>query len=240
MKSWTSRTKKYEAKDVLKELRSKGDPKAVEGMKRFGIRSSEIYGVSIPEIRALAKKLGRDHLIALDLWKTGVHEARILASMVDDPKLLTEAQMESWVGDFDSWDLCDQCCGNLFDKTEFAFNKAKAWSLRKEEFVRRAGFASMAWLAVHDKTSPDQEFEGFLELIEQRGGHDDRNFVKKSVNWALRQIGKRNSRLNARAIAVASAMLEKKDLPAAKWIASDALKELKSDAVQKKLKSRKS
>ena len=167
MKSGTSHITRHDAKEVLKELRSKGDPNAVEGMKRFGISGGKIYGVSIPEVRTLAKRLGRDHFLALDLWETGVHEARILASMVDDPTLLTEVQMESWVGDFDSWDLCDQCCGNLFDKTKFAFDKAKTWSLRKEEFVRRAGFALMAELAVHDKTSPDPAFEEFLEVIEQ-------------------------------------------------------------------------
>ena len=146
--------------------------------------------------------------------------------------------MESWVRDFDSWDLCDQCCGNLFDKTELAFEKAKEWSARKAEFEKRAGFSLMAALAVHDKASPDAKFEEFLAWIEKNRAEDNRNFVKKAVNWALRQIGKRNSRLNTKAIEVALRILEKKESPVARWIASDALRELRSETVQKKLKQK--
>ncbi len=229
---------RHDAKSLLKELRSKADPTAVEGMKRFGISGGKIYGISVPELRSIAKSLGSDHQLAAELWRTGVHEARILASMVDDPKLLTAAQMEIWVQDFDSWDLCDHCCGNLFDKTKFAFEKAKEWSTRKAEFEKRAGFALIAELAVHDKSSTDPKFEEFLALIEKIGAEDDRNFVKKAVNWALRQIGKRNSRLNTKAIKVALRMLEKKESPAGSWIASDALRELRSEPVQKRLKQK--
>jgi len=205
-------------------------------MKRFGISGESIYGISIPEVRSLAKKTGPSHELAIELWKSGVHEARILASMIDDPRRVTPGQMEEWVHDFDSWDLCDQCCGNLFDKTELAYAKAKEWSTRKAEFERRAGFALMAELAVHDKKTSDQEFLKFLAIIEKKGGDDNRNFVRKAVNWALRQIGKRNSQLNAAAITAALRMSEKKDLPATKWIATDALHELRSNSVQKKLK----
>jgi len=205
-------------------------------MKRFGISGETIYGISIPEVRSLAKETGLNHELAIGLWKSDVHEARILASMIDDPRLVTPGQMEEWVRDFDSWDLCDQCCGNLFDKTEFAYAKAREWSTRKAEFEKRAGFALMAELAVHDKKTGDKEFLKFLAIIQKKGGGDDRNFVKKAVNWALRQIGKRNSQLNVAAVAVALRLLEKNDLPAAKWIATDALRELRSDSVQKKLK----
>jgi 3-methyladenine DNA glycosylase AlkD len=223
---------------LLAVLRSKADPKNVEGMKRFGISGEPIYGISIPEVRLLAKEAGVNHELAIELWKSRIHEARILASMVDDPKLVTAVQMEEWVRDFDSWDLCDQCCGNLFDKTEFAYVKAREWTTRKAEFEKRAGFALMAELAVHDKKTANREFQKFLAIIEKVGGYDDRNFVKKAVNWALRQIGKRNSQLNTAAIATALRLLETNDLPAAKWIATDALRELRSDSVQKKLKQK--
>jgi 3-methyladenine DNA glycosylase AlkD len=240
MKAKPSPKDKYDSRTILKELRDEGDPRAVEGMQRFGIMGRQMYGVSLPKIRALAKKLGRDHSLAIELWGTGVHEARILASMVEAPKLLTKEQMETWVRDFDSWDLVDHCCGNLFDKTIFAFDKAKEWSGRKEEFEKRAGFALMAELAVHDKDSSEQKFEQFLTIIEKTGGDDPRNFVRKAVNWALRQIGKRNSALNAKAIKVAEAMLEREEAPTAKWIATDAVRELKSEAVQKRLRLKKS
>jgi 3-methyladenine DNA glycosylase AlkD len=229
-------TKESKCKALLAVLRSKADPKNLEGMRRFGISGKTVYGISIPEVRSLARKTGLDHELAIELWKSGVHEARILASMIDDPRLVTTGQMEDWIRDFDSWDLCDQCCGNLFDRTEFAYAKAREWSTRKTEFEKRAGFALMAELAVHDKITANREFRKFLTIIEKKGGDDDRNFVKKAVNWALRQIGKRNSQLNAEAIATALRMLEKKDLPAAKWIATDAIRELRSNSVRKKLK----
>ena len=198
-------------------------------MAHFGINADHALGVHIPEIRKIAKSIGKDHALALDLWRSQIKEARILASMVDDPGMVTESQMEIWCSTFDSWDLCDQCCSNLFDKTQFAYSKAAQWSKRNEEYVKRAGFALMACLAVHDKAADDARFVGFLAMI-QRESWDERNFVKKAVNWALRQIGKRNVRLNKEALACAK-LIRQVDSPSAKWIASDAIRELSSKAV---------
>lgn len=220
-------------KEVLARLKALGDPKAVEGMARFGINTKKAYGVSIPALRKLAKEIGKDHALAQRLWASGVHEARILASMIDDPKLVTEAQMDRWVKDFDSWDVCDQCCGNLFDKTPFAYKKAAEWSRHKEEFVKRAGFALMAYLAWHDQKAEDQKFMKFLPRIKQDAS-DERNFVRKAVNWALRQIGKRNRNLNKAATKTAGE-IQRLDSKSARWVASDALRELQSPAVQKRL-----
>ncbi len=203
-------------------------------MARFGISSVNTLGLSMPILRGMAKRVGRNHELAQALWKSGIHEAKILASFVDEPSKVTEAQMEKWVAGFDSWDVCDQCVSNLFDKTPFAFRKATEWSVREEEFVRRAGFAMMATLAVHDKKAPDSAFLGFFRAIENGSG-DPRNFVKKAVNWALRQIGKRNLPLNRAALELA-ARISRADSPSAKWVASDATRELKSEAVQKKLR----
>ncbi|MBI3840726.1 MAG: DNA alkylation repair protein [Thaumarchaeota archaeon] len=222
------------ARGVIEEMRSRSDPKAVEGMARFGIPTDKALGLSVPTLRGMAKKLGRDHGLALGLWKSGIHEARILAAMVDDPAKVTEGQMEEWVGEFDSWDVCDGVCGVLFDKTPFAYRKAVEWSRREEEFVKRAGFSLMAALAVHDKKASDAAFEGFFGYIE-RGATDQRNFVKKAVNWALRQIGKRNLRLNAKALRVA-ARISKMDSSSARWVASDALRELSSAQVKGRLR----
>ena len=219
---------------ILAEMRAKADPRAVEGMARFGISSEGTLGLSVATLREIAKRVGKDHEKALGLWGSGVHEARILASLVDEPGRVTEAQMERWVGEFDSWDVCDGCCGNLFDRTPFAHAKALEWSARKEEFVRRAGFVLMAELAVHDKRAPDDAFRRFFPAIE-RGSTDPRNFVKKAVNWALRQIGKRNRRLNAEAVAVAR-RIEGVDSTAARWVASDALRELRSAKVRERLR----
>lgn len=203
-------------------------------MTRFGISPKDALGVSVPTLRIIARKLGRDHALAIGLWSSGIHEARILASMIDEPAKVTEAQMDNWVRDFDSWDICDQCCGNLFDKTPYALVKAVEWSRKEEEFVKRAGYVLMAELAVHDKESEDSVFLRFFGEIE-RGATDKRNFVKKAVNWALRQIGKRNRRLNGETIKLAT-RIQKMNSPSAKWIASDALRELKSEAVQKKIR----
>src|SRR3989441_100508 len=211
-----------------------GDPKAVERMARFGIQSSNSFGVSVPKLRTLAREVGRDHLLALKLWETGLHDARLLASMVDDPEQVTIDQMDKWVGDFDSWDVVDGSCGNLFDKTPFAVVKAREWCKREEEFVKRAGFVLMAELAVHDKHAKDKLFLDFLPLI-IAGSSDRRNFVKKAVNWALRQIGKRNLKLNKAAVATALKM-QKIESGSAKWVASDALRELKSPQVQERLR----
>ncbi len=220
-------------KDILQQLESLSNPEAVAGMARFGINSNNTYGVSIPALRKIARDTGKDHALALALWQSGIHEARILAGMIDEPEKVTREQMESWAVDFDSWDVCDQVCSNLFDKTEFARHKALEWSGRKEEFVKRAGFVLMAALAVHDKKANDEEFLKFLPII-KREAIDDRNFVKKAVNWALRQIGKRNLNLNRAAIETAKEIQEI-DSKAARWIASDALRELTGEKIQKKL-----
>jgi 3-methyladenine DNA glycosylase AlkD len=217
---------------VIRRLRSLADPKAVEGMARFGISTAGTLGVSIPSLRAIARDAGRDHELALALWDSGIHEARILAGMVDIPEMVTEIQMENWVRDFDSWDVCDQCCSNLFDKTPFAHKKAIDWSGREEEFVKRAGFALMAALAVHDKKSPDGEFRKYFPVI-VREAADERNFVKKAVNWALRQIGKRSPALCAEAVKTAG-RIRRIDSKAARWIASDALRELTGDSVKRR------
>lgn len=214
------------AKEILTHLKSLADPHIVDGMARFGINSKNTLGVSIPTLRGIAKAHRRDHALALELWDSRIHEARILAAFVDDPKLVTEAQMESWAKDFDSWDVCDQVCSGLFDKTEFAYRKVDEWSARPEEFVKRAGFVLMASLAVHDETSGDETFEKWFQLI-VREANDERNFVRKAVNWALRQIGKRNSRLHVKAMKVAQE-LSKSESKSARWIGKDALRELES------------
>jgi 3-methyladenine DNA glycosylase AlkD len=202
-------------------------------MARFGITPDRALGVRVPDLRRLAKEIGTDHRLALALWRSGLHEARILSSMIDDPRQVTESQMESWAQDFDSWDLCDQCCGNLFDKTPFAYRKAIEWAGREEEFVKRAGFALMAWAAVHDKSADEAVFQEFLPIIERQAG-DDRNFVKKAVNWSLRQIGKRNRRLHREALAAAR-RLAKSDARSARWIGADAVRELTSEGVLSRL-----
>ena len=221
--------------DILKELKSLSNPRAIEGMARYGITSEKTYGVSIPNLRRIAREIGTDHKLAQQLWASGIRETRILASMVDAPGEVTEEQMESWVKDFDSWDVCDQCCNNLFRReTKFAYQKAVEWSFREEEFAKRAGFVLMAALAVHDKNAKDAEFLEFLPII-RRGSVDSRNFVKKAVNWALRQIGKRNLNLNKKAIETAKE-IQKIDSRSAKWIASDAIRELTSKAVQERVR----
>ena len=229
--------KEYNLDSVIKRLKSLSNPEAVKGMARYGINPEKNLGISIPNLRKAAKEIGRNHKLALSLWATGIHDARILAGMIDEPDKVSQKQMEQWVSGFDSWDVCDQCCMNLFDKTSFAYRKAVEWSAREEEFIKRAGFAMMACLAWHDKNADDQQFEPFLPII-KREASDNRNFVKKAVNWALRQIGKRNLKLNKKAIKTAKE-IKKIDSKIAKWIASDAIRELTSEAVQKRLKSKK-
>ncbi|MFV1859259.1 MAG: DNA alkylation repair protein [Anaerolineales bacterium] len=218
---------------VLEQLRDKGSAQNVEGMGRFGMATDQRLGVSVPEMRKIAKGIGKDHELALELWKTGVQEARIVASMIDVPEEVTEDQMEAWVVVFDSWDVCDQVCGNLFEKTSFAQQKIDAWSVRDEEFVKRAAYAIIAGLAWHDKKAADDQFIGYFPVI-KHGATDERNFVKKAVNWALRNIGKRNSSLNAAAIKAAKE-IQHMDSKAARWIASDAIRELESEKVQARL-----
>ena len=218
---------------IIKKLKSLSNTKNRQGMARFGIETSKAFGISIPNLRAIAKEVGKDHKLAQQLWNSGYHEARILACFIDDPKEVTEKQLDEWVLGFNSWDLCDQCCNNLFDKTPFVTKKINEWSAREEEFVRRAGIVLMACLAVHDKKMSDAEFEPFFKII-KKYSTDERNFVKKAVNWALRQIGKRNLALNKQAIIVGKSIQTINSKPA-KWIAHDALRELQSEAVQERL-----
>ena len=218
---------------ILRRIRLLGMPINRRGMARFGINVENAFGVSIYELRKIAKELGTQHDLAIDLWRTGNHEARILAGMIADPEKVTDQLMEAWVADFNSWDVCDQVCSNLFDRTKYAYRKAVDWTKRDEEFVKRAGFVLMAALSVHDKKAPDSKFERFFPVIKHHAT-DDRNFVKKAVNWALRQIGKRNLALNGKAIAVAEE-IAKMDSRPARWIAKDALRELQSGKVRKKL-----
>jgi 3-methyladenine DNA glycosylase AlkD len=210
------------------------DPQFLTAMARFGIRTDNALGVPVPQLRTIAGRIGRNHSLAGELWASGIHEARLLATMIDDPDLVDEAQMERWVKNFDSWDICDQCCGNLFDKTEFAWQKAMQWTGRSEEFVKRSGFALMAALAVHDKSAKDSRFADFFEPI-KREATDERNFVRKAANWALRQIGKRNRSLNKAAVKVARE-IRRIDSRAARWIAADALRELTGDKTQTRLR----
>ncbi len=210
---------------ILETLQQAANPQAAEGMARFGIRGTRVLGISIPVLRKIAKAVGKNHQFALQLWDSGLHEARILASMVAEPQHMTEQEIEAWVNTFDSWDVCDQVCGNLFDQTPFDRQKASEWCHREPEFVRRAGFVMMAELAVHDKTAPDEAFLPFFPLIKQYAT-DERNFVKKAVNWALRQIGKRNAHLRHHALQWA-AEINTIEAKSARWIATDALRELR-------------
>ena len=223
------------ANGIVDELKRRGNAKSLEGMSRFGIRTGNAIGVSIPQLRDLARMIGTNHELSLKLWTTGIHEARLLAGMIDDPEKVLEDHMEEWAAGFDSWDVVDNSCGNLFDQTAFAVPKAHEWSERQEEYVKRAGFVLMAELAVHDKKAADKTFLDFLPII-IREANDNRNFVKKAVNWALRQIGKRNVTLNKAATRTGKT-IQKLNSRSAKWIAADALRELNSGSVQKKLKN---
>ncbi|MFA5794282.1 MAG: DNA alkylation repair protein [Candidatus Brocadiia bacterium] len=219
---------------VIKQIKARGNPDNLAGMARYGIKPKNGYGVSMPIVRAMAKQIGHDHQLAGRLWASGIHDARILAGLIDEPASVTAKQMDKWAKDFYSWDVCDQVCSNLFDKTGFAYAKAVQWTGRKEEFVRRAGFVLMAALSVHDKTASDSRFLRFLPII-KKYSTDERNFVKKAVNWALRQIGKRNLRLNRAAIRMARQIREK-DSRSARWITADALRELNGKIAQKKVR----
>ena len=223
---------KYE--QILKKLKSRANKKNVEGMARFGINPKNTLGISVYVLRSMAKEIGKEHKLAQKLWNSKIHEARLLAVFIDEPEKVTDSQMEKWAAVFDSWDVCDQACTDLFDKTPLGWKKAIEWSKRKEEFVKRGAFALMAGLASHDKSASNADFEKLLTIIE-RESWDERNFVRKAVNWALRNIGKRNKILNKKAIMTAK-RIRKMDSKAAKWIASDALRELTSENVQKRLK----
>jgi 3-methyladenine DNA glycosylase AlkD len=214
------------APDIVAALRAYADPKNVAGMARYGISTNGTLGVPMPVIRGLARQAGRSHSLAAELWASGIHEARILATIVDEPARVTRRQMNRWARDFDSWDVCDQACQNLFRYTPFAWTMAAGWAGARREFVRRAAFALMAGLAVKAKDAPDEDFEALLRLI-AAAATDERNLVKKAVNWALRAIGKRNPQLRRTAIATAE-NIRSLDSPAARWIAADALRELRT------------
>ena len=222
-----------ELSEIIYKLEELSNPKDIDGMARFGITPQRTYAVRIPELRKIAKRTGKDHRLAKKLWEVDYRETKILVCMIEDPKLVSSEQMDNWVMEFDFWEICDQCCMNLFRKTSFAYQKIFEWSTREEEFVKRAAFTLIAVLAVHDKQASDSKFERLFTLI-IRESTDDRNYVKKAVNWALRHIGKKNIRLNEKAIETALEIHEI-DSKSARWIASDALRELKSEKVKKRL-----
>ncbi len=218
---------------IIAELKSISDALYLQKMLRFGIDNQKALGVSIPKIRALAKQIGKNQALSLQLWETGIHEARILATIIGDSKLITESQIDQWTNDFNSWDICDQACANLFVKTPYFIPKVLEYSKNEAEFVKRCGFVLMATAAVHLKKEPNQTFVDFLPIIEREAA-DQRNFVKKAISWALRQIGKRNLELNQLSIATATQILEKGDKKA-NWVALDALRELESEQILRKL-----
>jgi 3-methyladenine DNA glycosylase AlkD len=206
-------------------MRALANPAALEGMARFGIQTSSSLGLNTPTVRAIARRLGKDQSLAEELWASGIREARVLASMVGDPKTISRSTMDRWVRDFRSWDVCDACCCDLFDRTPFVWLKIPKWAANKSEYVRRAAFSTLACAAVHDKAAPDPRFLEGLALIEQYA-FDDRNFVRKAVNWALRNIGKRNARLLPAAVACAK-RVQAQGSRSARWIAADALREFR-------------
>ena len=212
------------AAGIVAELQSLANPANVAGMARFGINSQGTLGVSVAEVRRIARRAGRSHDLALELWASGIHEARILATIVDEPARVTRAQMDRWARHFDSWDVCDQACQNLFWRTEHAWPMVEKWSNARGEFVRRAAFALIARLAGKQKDTPEERWEEAFRLIVEAAG-DERNFVRKAVNWALREIGRRSPELRVRAIATAKE-IRRIDSKAARWIAADALREL--------------
>lgn len=224
-------------KEVLEKLEKLKNPKNVVGMARFGIRpKTKVYGIPIPELRKMARVIKKDHKLALSLWNSKIHEARILAGFIGSAEELTEEQMEKWVRGFDSWDVCDQVCSSLLDKTKFAYEKVFEYSERKEEFVKRTAFTLIACLSVHNKNLKDKDFIRFFPLI-KKSSTDERNFVKKAVNWALRQIGKRNKALNKEAIKLAKE-IQKIESKSAKWIANDAIRELTGENVISRIKAK--
>ncbi|MBN2604142.1 MAG: DNA alkylation repair protein [Candidatus Thermoplasmatota archaeon] len=222
--------------EIMKRLNELANPESVKGMARYGINPNNNYGVSIYQLRPIAQEIGKNHDLALKLWASKIHDARLLACFIDDPSKVTGEQMDSWAKDFDSWDICDQACTSLFDLTYIAWDKVFEWAEKKQEFVKRGAFSLIAGLSVHDKESGDEKFEKLLPLI-KRHSTDERNYVKKAVNWALRNIGKRNASLNKKAIKTAEE-IQKIDSKTARWIASDAIKELTSEKIQKRFKNK--
>ncbi|MEI6845582.1 MAG: DNA alkylation repair protein [Candidatus Firestonebacteria bacterium] len=222
-------------KEVLIFLKENKNEANLKGMLHFGINIEKTYGLSIPELRRLAGRIGTDHKLALSLYKTGIHECKVLASIIDDPARVTEAQMESWVKGFNSWDVTDSATTNLFDLSPLAWKKAKEWSRRNPEYEKRAAFSLMAGLALHDLVSSDEKFEKFYPYIIE-GAFDERNFVKKAVNWALRNIGKRSRGLNRSALKLCKRLL-RQGSSSANWIARDAIRELKGEIAQRRIKA---
>lgn len=221
-------------REALAWLERKGSRRVRDQMRdQFGITAAKAFGVRMGDIQALGRKLGRDHALAARLWATGWYEARLLCAYVDDPAQVTPAQMDRWARDFDNWGVCDTLCFALFDRNPKAWNRVGPWSRRKQEFVKRAAFALLAGLALHDKQAPDRRFLAALPLVE-RGAADERNFVKKGVSWALRVIGRRNAALNTAAVEVAR-RLKASDHPGTRWVGSDAHRELTSAAVARRL-----
>jgi 3-methyladenine DNA glycosylase AlkD len=219
---------------VLRELKRLANPRVREKMAYFGVNVPQAHGISAPVLHALARRIGKDHRLAEQLWASGIHEARILATLIGESERVTAKQMDRWARDFNSWDVVDAACCYLYAAAAPAWRKIDAWSRRREEFVKRAAFSLAAYLSYKDKQAPDARFARFLRVIE-RESDDERNFVRKAVNWALRNIGKRNLRLNRAAIRAAE-RIRRRGTRAARWIAADALRELKSDAVQKRLR----
>ncbi|HEV3374549.1 MAG TPA: DNA alkylation repair protein [Candidatus Acidoferrum sp.] len=219
---------------VLRELKNLADPRVRKKMAYFGVNVPKAHGISVPVLHALARRIGTDHELAEEIWATGIHEARILATLVGESSRVTSAQMERWVRDFDSWDVVDAACCYLYAQAAPAWVKVNLWSRRRKEFEKRAAFSLAAYLSYKDKTAVDARFERFLRVIE-REAWDERNFVRKAVNWALRNIGKRNLRLNRAAILTAERIRRQRSR-SARWIAADALRELRSDAVQRRLR----
>ena len=224
------------AEELLNRLKAEAKEENRAGMARFGIPADKALGVAKPAIRAIAKETRKDHALALELWQTGILEARILASLVVEPVKVTRPVMEDWVAEFDSWDICDQVCGNLFDRVAHAEEAIRDWHMDEREFVRRAAFATIAWRAVHQKKLPDETFLAYLPMIEV-ASTDHRNFVKKAVNWALRQIGKRNLPLNAAALDLSRKLATSPDRTAS-WIGRDAVKELENETLIARLEKR--
>jgi 3-methyladenine DNA glycosylase AlkD len=211
--------------ETLSRLREAARPDQLDALARFGQTGASRLGLAVPTLRALARELGRDQALALALWDTGIPDAQMLAGMVAEPARLTLAQMDHWVAGMGAWDVCDQACVNAFVKSPLAWDAIPRWAAREAEFEKRAGFALLAVAAVHQKTRPDADFLARLPLIEAAAG-DDRNFVKKAVNWALRQIGKRSPALREPALTLAQTLCERQER-SARWIGTDARRELK-------------
>jgi len=228
--------KKWTAAEVLRELKNVADPKVRAKLSYFGVNVPKAHGISAPVLHTFARHIGKDQALAEQFWSTGIHEARILAALIGEPEKISAAQMEGWVRDFDSWDLVDTACCYLYAAANPAWDKIYEWSGRRAEFEKRAAFSLAAYLSYKDKSADDARFEHFLPVIE-REARDDRKFVKKAVNWALRNIGKRNLHLNSAAIRCAE-RVRRQDSPSARWIAADALRELKSEAVQARLRKK--